>query len=145
MEAPSLSRRAQFTDAQILDALEKSAGVQVVAARLLAQAHGRPCSRNQLCLRIHRSKALRERVDELFERQVDLAEGQLYRAIKAGESWAVMFLLKTRGKTRGWTEKLDVSGNVTHTHRRGPDIDPDSATSEELDDYMISVCQPEEG
>ena len=37
-----------------------------------------------------------------------MAEAALYRAIIAGEPWAVKFQLATKGKDRGYTERHEV-------------------------------------
>lgn len=44
------------------------------------------------------------------EVRLDVAESSLDRAAEAGEAWAVCFLLKTRGKSRGYTERHEVTG-----------------------------------
>jgi len=38
------------------------------------------------------------------------AWGKLAAAIKRGESWAICFVLKTKGKALGWTERYEHSG-----------------------------------
>lgn len=40
----------------------------------------------------------------------DNAESSLYRAVLAGEAWAVCFFLKTQAKDRGYIEQLAVAG-----------------------------------
>ena len=40
----------------------------------------------------------------------DLTEQKLYNAIMRDESWAIGFYLKTKGKSRGYTERLEVGG-----------------------------------
>lgn len=42
------------------------------------------------------------------EGMLDHGESALYRAVIAGEAWAVCFFLKTQGKTRGYVEKHQV-------------------------------------
>lgn len=41
------------------------------------------------------------------ESMIDNAESALYRAILAGEAWAVCFFLKTQGKARGYVERTE--------------------------------------
>jgi hypothetical protein len=41
----------------------------------------------------------------------DIAEMKLYQALVAGESWAVQFRLRTKGKDRGYTERNEVTGS----------------------------------
>jgi hypothetical protein len=48
---------------------------------------------------------LRAVLDEARQRLLDLAEEQLGRAVREGALWAVLFTLKTVGKSRGWGER----------------------------------------
>ena len=50
---------------------------------------------------------------EATEQALDIAEESLITAVKAGEAWAVCFLLKTRGKKRGYTERQEASIQVS--------------------------------
>jgi hypothetical protein len=43
------------------------------------------------------------------ELELDKAESALFRAVDNGEAWSVCFLLKTRGRERGYSEKLDLT------------------------------------
>jgi len=49
----------------------------------------------------------RAAVDEIAETQTDYVEGQLLQLIKAGDTTATIFYLRTRGKSRGWTDKTE--------------------------------------
>lgn len=42
------------------------------------------------------------------EGMLDHGESALYRAVIAGEAWAVCFFLKTQGKARGYIERLGI-------------------------------------
>ena len=63
---------------------------------------------------------LRAELADAREGLVDVAESALFRAVVAGEAWAVCFTLKTQGKDRGYVEKTVVdnrhSGAVTQVH-----------------------------
>jgi hypothetical protein len=52
---------------------------------------------------------------ECRETMKDNAESVLYRAVLAGEPWAVCFYLKTQAKDRGYVERQEVTG-----HEGGP-------------------------
>lgn len=59
------------------------------------------------------NEAFKEKIDEVNESFIDLAESQLRIAVGRGDLQAVFFLLKTKGKSRGYVEKTehDVSIN----------------------------------
>lgn len=50
-----------------------------------------------------------EAVEHVEERNLDRAETALQGLIEAGNVTAIIFYLKTKGKKRGYTEKIDVS------------------------------------
>jgi hypothetical protein len=69
--------------------------------------------------------ALRAVVAECRESMKDHAESSLYRAVLAGEAWAVCFYLKTQAKDRGYIERYE--------HAAGPsDAELDAAITAEL-------------
>jgi len=39
-----------------------------------------------------------------------MAETELYRAIRDGKDWAVKYILSTKGKSRGYVERQEVTG-----------------------------------
>lgn len=47
-----------------------------------------------------------------MEKQLDLAEGALNARIMAGDTTAIIFALKTRGRHRGYQEKVEVQHSV---------------------------------
>ena len=48
----------------------------------------------------------REQVEEVMEAQVDFVESKLLSAIKGGDTTAIIFYLKTKGRSRGYSEKI---------------------------------------
>jgi hypothetical protein len=85
-------------------ALRLSCGFKSEAARILNIS---PAS---VTSRIDKSEHLQTVLDEVVTEQLDFAEKQLFEAIKDRESWAILFLLRCKGKSRGWQERqyLDV-------------------------------------
>jgi hypothetical protein len=57
---------------------------------------------------VSRRPSLKSVVAECREAMIDHAESALHRAIFQGEAWAVCFFLKTQGRRRGYSERLDV-------------------------------------
>lgn len=99
---------AQLTDKRIIRALRETRGLIAVAARKLG------CSRQTIYDRLEKSPEVREALKEARDHTTDVAEAALFRAIEAGEAWAVCFYLKTQGKARGYVERQEVehSGRV---------------------------------
>ncbi len=48
----------------------------------------------------------RARVDEVMEAQIDAVESRLMERIVQGDTTATIFYLKTRGRNRGWNDKV---------------------------------------
>lgn len=93
---------AAVTNAKMIAALRESRGLVSVAARRLG------INRQQIYRRMGSSDEVREAVDDARDFTTDTAEVALYKAIAAGEAWAVCFYLKTQGKARGYVEKQQV-------------------------------------
>jgi hypothetical protein len=51
-------------------------------------------------------------VDSISDISIDFAESQLFKQIKDGNTTATIFYLKTKGKNRGYVEKVDFTGDV---------------------------------
>lgn len=56
-------------------------------------------------------EAFREKVNALEESDIDAAETALKRQILDGNTTAIIFYLKTKGKSRGYIERQEISGN----------------------------------
>lgn len=91
--------------AQVIAALQASAGIYSHAAAKLG------CAPNTVKNYVHRHKRVRKALDEILERNVDLAETQLLRMIRdqehRGHVAAVIFYLKTKGRDRGYIERTE--------------------------------------
>lgn len=85
----------------IKEALKKSIGNISNAARILG------ISRTTIHSRINIVPELKEVYEEYRDQAIDNAESSLQRAVLNGEGWAVCFTLKTIGKNRGYTEKIE--------------------------------------
>ena len=78
-------------------------GVLAGAARALN------VSRPAIFYRVRASEYLQQVRDEAQEMVLDLAENRLLKAVASGQPWAVLFLLKTKGKKRGWVERQEIA------------------------------------
>jgi hypothetical protein len=105
-----------YTDPQIRDALTTCKGMVYVAAARLG------CSPNTIKARLEKSPALQAVLDDAAGMADDLAELKLFEAVQAGQPWAIQFFLKTKGKSRGYTERCEQSAVVAQVP-----VDPEHA------------------
>jgi hypothetical protein len=93
--------REKYSAAAMIRAIDETKGLLTVAARRLG------CSPDT----IHRYRKIHPKIEEAIQNArnsiTDLAEAALYKAIQAGEAWAVCFYLKTQGKGRGYIERQE--------------------------------------
>ncbi len=94
----------RITDKQIEHALKQTAGNVSQAAKALQ------VSRTTVHKRIARSEKLKEVLKDTREELVDIAESALRREVVDGNITAIIFTLKTQGKSRGYVERQEVTG-----------------------------------
>ena len=102
----------KFTDAQGEEALLKNYGNVSAAARALG------VSQPTLWERIERSERLQAARKEAEEQTLDMAEAALVEAVRSGAAWAVCFLLKTKGRRRGFVTRQE--GSMTLANGENP-------------------------
>ncbi len=92
----------------MLDALEKSLGVVTTAAKNVG------IERVTHYRWMEADIEYKAAVEELENVALDFAESHLHKQIKDGSTSATQFLLKTKGKPRGYVEKQEIqhSGNI---------------------------------
>lgn len=99
----------KVTDQQIGEAIVDSGGIVVrIAERLNV-------SRTTIYLRLKASEELAELLGEEREATLDLAESKLIELIKAGDGPAIRFYLRTMGRHRGYTTRVEVEGRLEHS------------------------------
>lgn len=64
---------------------------------------------------LEKDAKFKQAVDDLSEMSVDFAESQLKKQIKDGDTTATIFYLKTKGKHRGYSEKVEFDGTMHMT------------------------------
>ena len=77
---------------------------------LAAVARSFGVSRQSVHEFVGKRAALQSACRDARESMKDEAESSLYRALRAGEAWAVCFYLKTQAKDRGYVERSEVTG-----------------------------------
>src|SRR5262245_38677811 len=99
-----MAKRKRLTPQQVADVLNEVQGLVYVAAERLG------CSAKTVYNYVDRYPVVREAKDHQKGKRLDTAEASLWKAVVAGEAWAVCFYLQTQGKARGYTERREVTG-----------------------------------
>ena len=100
-----MARPRRYTAAQMIEALTESQGMVYLAAQRLGCD---PDTVGRYCQRYPSVQAVREAQRGLL---LDTAESQLWQAVEQGEAWAIQFCLRTIGRDRGYSEKLEHVGS----------------------------------
>lgn len=95
-------------------AIQEANGMLTVAAKKLG------VGRSAIHEMAKRHPEIQEAINETRERMVDFAENKLFEKISQGEIVAILFYLKTIGKSRGYVERQEVdnSGSLEITINR---------------------------
>lgn len=99
----------RYTDAQIAAALTATRGMTYLAAQHLG------CSHHTINTRLATSPRLRAIVEAQTGRVLDTAETKLFDAMQTGDLGAIKYLLSTKGKDRGYTERQEITGKDGHS------------------------------
>ena len=105
------SNKKQHTKKAILTALEKSLGVVTTACRQVG------INRTTYYKYLKEDKEFAKQVKDIENIALDFAESQLHKQISEGNTTATIFLLKTKGKSRGYVERNEIvhDNNVKST------------------------------
>jgi hypothetical protein len=87
----------------ILEALEKSLGVVTTACKKVG------IGRTQYYNWLKDDEEFAKEVDDIQNVALDFAESQLHKQIGEGNTSATIFYLKTKGKKRGYIERVEQS------------------------------------
>ena len=93
-----------YTPEQMADAIRESNGILAVAARRVG------CSRTTIHTYVNKYASVRKAYEDANETTLDFVEGKLMELVRAGNVAATIFFLKTKGKSRGYVERQEVTG-----------------------------------
>lgn len=93
-----------FKPDDIIEALEKGSGYVSVAADYLG------CAIQTVYNYRDRYPEVAEAWKQIHERRHDVVESSLHKQIKAGNTAATIFYLKTRARHRGYVERHEITG-----------------------------------
>ncbi|QDP66240.1 MAG: hypothetical protein Unbinned805contig1001_11 [Prokaryotic dsDNA virus sp.] len=89
---------------QFLEALEKSMGIVSQATKKVGIDRTTPYRWAR------EDKEFKQKVEEIQNVVLDFAETKLYNLVDSGNPSATIFLLKTKGKHRGYVERQEIVG-----------------------------------
>lgn len=95
---------AKLTTARVAEAIKQYNG------NLAAVARSQGVVRDTLYRFIKAHPSLKPVIEDARETMIDHAESVLYKKVLAGDTTSLIFFLKTQGKRRGYTERLEMSG-----------------------------------
>ena len=101
-----LSKKREHTAERIIAALGETKGFLTIAAPRAGVSY-RTIKRY-----VHDYPTVKRAMEEAHESITDVAEDNLFNAIKDGNITAIIFYLKTQGKGRGYVEKSEIVGEV---------------------------------
>lgn len=113
----------KVTTTLLKEILVKTYGQVLPAIKLLKKDYGIDISRNAIYKRIRNTTSISDAIDEAVENLKDIAEHELARNIAKGNMDAIKFFLRTKGKDRGYIEKVEQqhSGSV-NVNQNAPDL-----------------------
>ena len=86
----------------MLEALEKSLGIVSTAAKMVG------IDRSTHYAWLKADEEYKSAVNSIQDSVLDFAESHLYKLVKEGNPAATIFMLKTRGKKRGYIERQEI-------------------------------------
>ena len=96
------TNKKQHTKKAILEALEKSLGVVTTACKKVS------INRSTFYKYLKEDQEFAKQVKDIENIALDFAESQLHKQISEGNTTATIFLLKTKGKSRGYVERSEI-------------------------------------
>ena len=94
----------KYSAQQVIKALEQTKGNIAHAARLLG------CTRATVYKYVNTHMTVKNALDDQRETRIDYVENKLMQQIEDGNVTAMIYFLKTQGKHRGWSERLELTG-----------------------------------
>ncbi len=99
-----MANKDKFSIEKVELALRESAGLNSVAAQKLK------CSPSTIANYLAKSSKLRKAKEESQYGTLDMAEAAIIKQIQEGNTAAIIFYLKTKGKERGYIERQEITG-----------------------------------
>jgi hypothetical protein len=97
-------KRTSLNKETLIKALENNMGNVTLAC------HFSGVGRSTFYRYYDKDKEFQKQVDEISDMAIDVCEAELWKLIKDGNSTAIIFFLKTKGKKRGYVERQELTG-----------------------------------
>ena len=110
-----------YTAAQFIAAIPGTGGIVTQIAKKVG------CSWNTARKYIDEHATVLQAYNDECEAILDMAETALYKQVSEEEAWAVKYLLSTKGKQRGYTERQEIDATVNGSVRLKWDDDAEDA------------------
>lgn len=104
-----VDQKTEKRKALMLEALERNLGVVTISAKSVG------IERQTHYLWMKKDPKYREAVEELENVALDFVESKLHTNIQKGKEVSILFYLKTKGKKRGYIEKVEIDQRTEHT------------------------------
>lgn len=108
------STKRADTAKRIIEALAETNGLLTLAAKKAGVSY------TTINRYVHDFPSVKDAAQQAREGMLDFAESKLYSAINEGNMTAIIFYLKTQGKSRGYIERLEQTGAggepIKHEH-----------------------------
>jgi hypothetical protein len=104
----------KHTQAEIIEALKQTGGVITQAAELLG------ITPDGLRKRVKHSETLTAAREEIREQMKDLAEGNIFKALKDGDKEMSKWYAASQARDRGYGTKIEVEGKIAI--QQAPDL-----------------------
>lgn len=124
--AVKLAQQVRQNKKALLEALEKSLGVVTTASKSVGL--DRACHYRYM----NDDPEYAAAVEELSNVALDFAESQLHKQIQKGEVSSTIFYLKTKGKGRGYVERIEQTGKDGGPQQMEHTVDLAKLSTDEL-------------
>lgn len=100
-----MAKRSNIYD-NLLKALEQNLGIVTLACKAAG------CDRGTYYLYLKKYPEFKKAADAIQEITIDFVESKLLNNIKAGDTTAMIFYLKTKGKDRGYSQDNNINVQI---------------------------------
>ena len=98
-------KRTEVTKDTLLESMRQNMG------NVTLSCHFTGCSRSTFYRYMESDEDFKKEVEDISNMAIDICEAELWKLIKDGNSTAIIFFLKTKGKVRGYVERQELTGS----------------------------------